>query len=83
MTITEKIENVQKAVFDYETATVANNTVSVFSEIIEANRIDTRNANTVKRLNDLMGACLGALQNRDYLLLADLLEYELKPMVRR
>lgn len=81
MTISDKINNIQKAIFDYEVANIANNTVSVFTEIIESRAAHAGDANFLNRLNSLMGLCLMAMQNKDYLLLADQLEYQLKPLI--
>ena len=82
MTITQKIDNIEAAIFDYEIANVANNIVSVFSEIIDSGAVNTGNPGILNRLNALMGECLTAMQNKDYLLLADQLEYQLKPMIQ-
>ena len=81
MTILEKIDNIETAIFDYEITNVMNNTVSVFSEIIDGGAIDINSQNMLNRLNILMGECLSAMQNKDYLLLADQLEYKLKPLL--
>lgn len=81
MTVLEKIDNIQKAIFDYEIANIANNTVSVFTDIIDTGQINTNSNQALKQLNELMSACLEALQNKDYLLLADQLEYQLKPII--
>jgi hypothetical protein len=77
----QKIENIEAAIFDYEIANVSNNVVSVFSEIVESGLVNTKNPEALNRLNALMGACLSAMQNRDYLLLADQLEYRLKLLI--
>ena len=81
MTIIEKIDNIEAAIFDYEIANVPNNVVSVFSELIETGVFDKNNAGYLNQLNFLMSACLNAMQNKDYLFLADQLEYKLKPLI--
>ena len=83
MTILEKIDNVIFAIFDFETMNVANNIINIFSEIIDTNLIDTKVPFLLNQINSLMANCLNAMQNKDYLLLADYLEYQLKPMLRR
>ena len=83
MTIIQKIDNIMSAIFDYEITNVANNIVSVFSEIIDSNAINTKDTAALNQLNVLMGDCLNSMQKKDYLLLADQLEYELKPILRR
>jgi hypothetical protein len=81
MDIFEKIDNIQASVFDYEVATVPNNVANVFSETLAGGYVDAANAERVGALNRVMAACLDALGRKDYLLLADLLEYELKPFL--
>jgi len=79
----EKIDNVVLAIFDFETMNVANNIISIFSDIIDTNLVDTKDPHLLKQINSLMANCLNAMQNKDYLLLADYLEYQLKPILRR
>jgi hypothetical protein len=81
MTLPQKIDNIEKAIFDYEIANVANNVANVFSEIVGDGILDTGDPETVGKFNLLMGTCLAAMQKKDYLLLADQLEYILKPMI--
>ena len=81
MTVLEKIDNLEAAIFDYQIANIPNNTVNIFTEVIETGAIDTNNANLLIRLNVLMGACITAMQKKDYLLLADQLEFQLKPLI--
>ena len=82
MTTIQKIENIESAIFDYEVVDVANNIINVFTEVIDNNMIDKNNPNVLLRLNTLMGDCLSAMKNKDYLLLADQLEYKLIPMLK-
>ena len=81
MDIMEKLSNVQASIFDYEIKNVSSNLVNVFSEIIDNKLIDQNNPAKMNFLNSLMNHCLVAMQKKDYLLIADLLEYELKPLV--
>jgi hypothetical protein len=76
-----KIENVQASIFDYELANVSNNVVNIFTQIVESGVVSPSDAPELSRLNQLMSACLSAMQASDYLLLADLLEFELKPLI--
>jgi len=82
MTLPQRIDNIETAIFDYEVANVANNIANVFYEIVDGRIIDVDNPEVMGRFNLVMGACLSAMQKKDYLLLADQLEYELKPMIR-
>ena len=81
MTITQKIDNIEAAIFDYEIANVMNNIANVFSEILESGAVDSKDPQALVKLNMLMGDCIAAIQNKDYLSLADQLEYLLKPMI--
>jgi hypothetical protein len=81
MTIQQKIMNIETAIFDYEITNIANNVVNVFSDIVESGAVGIGNPDQLNRLNALMGACLSAMQKKDYLLLADNLEYQLMPLL--
>ena len=81
MDLLEKMTNIQSSIFDYEVKNISGNVVNIFTEIIESRRIDTSNPQVMMSLNTLMSRCLTAMQSSDYLLLADLMEYELKPML--
>jgi len=81
MKILQKIDNIETAIFDYEIKNVMNNVVSVFTEIIETNTINANEPGRISKLNSLMSDCLAAMNDKDYLLLADYLEYLLKPMI--
>ena len=81
MDIVEKLTNIQASIFDYETEDVSANLVNIFSEIVNDKLIDQNNPDKMSFLNNLMNHCLAAMQKKDYLLIADLLEYELKPLV--
>ena len=81
MNLTEKMENVQASIFDYEIKDLSNNIVNIFTEVIERKLISSSDVEKLNYLNALMSHCLRAMQSADYLRLADLLEYELKPLV--
>ena len=77
----EKLSNIQASIFDYEIKNVSTNLVNIFSEIIDNKLIDQNSQGKMNHLNNLMNHCLVAIQKKDYLLIADLLEFELKPLV--
>ena len=81
MTINEKIDNIDLSIFDYEINNVSNNVISVFTEIIETGLINKNSNEDMKSFNEYMNICLSAMQKKDYLLLADCLEYNIKPMI--
>ena len=81
MALIQKIDEIENSIFDYEINNIMNDIVSVFSQIVENNMIDTNDLSTLNKINMLMGNCINSMQNKDYLLLADQLEYELKPII--
>lgn len=78
MMLQEKIRQLQKDIFDYEIETVPVQLSNLVTTIIETPAFDLSDVNRVQRFNQIMQASLGALQKQDYLLLADIMEYELK-----
>ena len=81
MELVEKISNIQTSIFGYEIKSVSDAVVNIFSEVLDSKYINPSNPQALSALNHLMKQCLLAMQNADYLLLADLMEYELKPMI--
>ena len=81
MTLVQKIDDIETAIFDYETKNVMIDIAGLFSEIIDSGAVETNNPNILNQLNKLMADCLAAMQNKDYLLLADQLEFVLKPII--
>ncbi|MEN6325463.1 MAG: hypothetical protein ABFD18_04530 [Syntrophomonas sp.] len=51
------------------------------TEILEKNRLDLNNSDILRSFNDIMQNSMQAFMNKDYLLLADLLEYRLIPLL--
>lgn len=51
------------------------------TNIIEKGAFDLSDINRVQIFNQIMQASLEALQNQDYLLLADIIEYELEKIL--
>ena len=81
MTLIQKIDDIETAIFDYETKNVMIDIAGLFSEIIDSGAVETNNPSMLNQLNKLMVDCLSSMQNKDYLLLADQLEFVLKPMI--
>ena len=79
--ITERIKQIEDNVFEYNVDGINNDVVNMFSLVIENNVISGSDAMRLTSLNGIMGACLKAMQNCDYLLLADLLKYRLTPLL--
>ena len=81
MTVLEIIDNIENNIFDYQIENIMNDIANLFSNIIENNIVDLSNSISLNQLNLLMSKCLSAMNNEDYLLVADQLEYNLKPML--
>jgi hypothetical protein len=77
----EKLLSIEKDIYEYSVGSVPNDVVGLFSGIIEGNLIDSSDSQRLIALNQIMGECLSAMQTCDYLLLADMLRYELKPVL--
>lgn len=74
----EKIRQLQKDIFDYKIETVPVQLGDLVTTIIETPAFELNDVNRVQGFNQIMQAGLEALQKQDYLLLADITEYELK-----
>ena len=74
----EKIRQLQNDIFAYKIETVPVQLSELMNGVIEQGLLDLNDAGQVQKFNRIMQAGLEAVQNRDYLLLADLLKYELK-----
>jgi hypothetical protein len=74
----EKIRQLQNDIFTYKIETVPVQLSELMNGVIEQGLLDLNDASQVQRFNRIMQAGLEAVQNRDYLLLADIMEYELK-----
>ena len=81
MAVVQKVDDIEAAIFDYDIKNVMIDITGVFSEIIDSGAVETNNPNMLNQFNKLMADCLAAMQNKDYLLLADQLEFNLKPMI--
>jgi len=79
--IREKIDCLQKDIFAYDPEAVAMQLSQLMTAIIEENAFDLNNVGKVQRFNRLMQGSLQALQDKDYLLLGDIIEFELKPLL--
>ena len=76
-----KLEQIEKDIFEYCIGGVNNEVVNLFTTAIENNVVSSTNTQQLAVLNTVMGECLVAMQNSDYLLLADLLRYRLTPVL--
>ena len=74
----EKIRQLEKDIFDYKIEAVPVQFSDLVTTIIEIPAFDLNDVNRVQKFNRIIQAGLEALQKQDYLLLADIMEYELK-----
>lgn len=81
MDIWNVIDSVEEAVFDFEVSKIGQN----FGQLVEqlmplmAGLDETR----LLEVNQVLAAMLSAMENKDYLYLADLLHFELRPFLNR
>jgi hypothetical protein len=73
----EKIRQLEKDIFDYKIEAVPAHLSELMTTIIEIPAFNLSDVNRVQRFNRIMQVSLEALQKQDYLLLADIMEYEL------
>ena len=73
----EKIRQLEKDIFDYKIEAVPAQLTDLVTTIIETPAFDLNDVNQVQRFNRIMQVSLESLQKQDYLLLADIMEYEL------
>ena len=78
-TLLTSIEEIQNAIFAYEIERFTNQFVELTDLLIAGMQGLSAQDQTV--LNPVLNAILTSYEQKDYLLLADLLEYELKPLL--
>lgn len=73
------VNEIQKAIFSYQIAEVSGK-IFMFIERMSTWTILLALEEQII-VNQILGAVLKSYENKDYLLLADLLEFELKPLL--
>lgn len=81
MDIGAEINDIQKKIFCYDLQGIMEQVTNLMTEILEKNRLDLNNSDILRSFNDIMQNSMQAFMNKDYLLLADLLEYRLIPLL--
>jgi len=81
MQIAARINETQKMIFDYDVSTLPNRLMELMAAIIEQPAFDMTDGSKLVFFNKIMETSLQAMQNQDYLLLADIMEYKLKPFL--
>ncbi len=72
---------VQDNIFAYKVGELPAQVTGLFENIVSSDTLSLLAADDVQRFNQFFRACLDALQNQDYLHLADILQYEIIPML--
>lgn len=75
------IEEIQRKVFDYDTGSLPVQLSDLMSFILEQQLFDLGDTRKLQVLNRIMTVSLEAIQNHDFLLLADLVEFELTKLL--
>lgn len=81
MELLEKIDSVQNMIFNYDLASVPAVTSEVLTAVLEHPLFDRSDPGKLKTFNAFTVSCMRAIQDRDYLCLADILEYDIKPFI--
>jgi hypothetical protein len=76
-------ESIQDNIFAYKVRELPAQVTGLFENIVSGGALSRLAADDIQRFNQLFRACLESLQNKDYLHLADLLQYEIIPMLTR
>ena len=76
-------ESIQDKIFAYNVGELPVQVTGLFEHIVSSGALSRLSTNDVQRFNQFFMACLESLQNKDYLHLADLLQYEIIPMLIR
>ncbi|MCY6483669.1 hypothetical protein OW763_04815 [Clostridium aestuarii] len=81
MILEEGIKQIRENIFDYRVDEFINDTVSLIDELSKDLK-NLINEDEVK-FNEIINYINISLQNKDYLLLADILKYELAPLLKK
>ncbi len=75
------INNIQEKIFSFDTGNIPREIAEILARILEGRAIETEDPRQIQNLNEMMNTVFSAITNHDYLLLADVLEYQLKPFL--
>ena len=74
------IEEIEKNIADFNIKAAMEKVAALTEKIILAS--NSLEQSKLEKMMDTMGLMNSALSNKDYLLLSDVLEYELKPFIK-
>jgi len=80
MSILQGLENIQEYIFEYDINKVKSSIQGLIEKLMSL--FKEADKDEVKILNEVFSYMNIALANKDYLLLADLIEYELAPFIK-
>jgi hypothetical protein len=75
------IRNIQADIFAYNVGELPGKVTGLFEQVLASDLLCNLNAGEMQRFNKMFEACLHSLQDKDYLRLADTLEYEIGPLI--
>ena len=81
MELYDNIDAIEKHLFRYEIKEAATLLAETTGHL--AGLLQGWPANGIKELQSVLGVIMTGMENSDYLLVADVLHFELKPMLRR
>ena len=74
-------KRIQDNIFAYKIGELPVQVTGLFENIVSSGTLSLLAADDVQRFNQFFRACLESLQSKDYLHLADILQYEIIPML--
>lgn len=81
MDIWNMIDSVEEAVFAFEVNKIGHNFGQLVEQLVPL--MSGLDETRLLEVNQVLTAMLGAMENKDYLYLADLLHFELRPFLNR
>jgi len=75
------ISNIQEDIFTYNVVELPGKVTALFERVLASGWLCNLDADEMQRFNRMFEACLHSLQDKDYLRLADTLEYEIGPLL--
>jgi hypothetical protein len=75
------IKNIQDDIFAYNVVELPGKVTGLFEQVLASGLLCNLDAGEMQRFNRMFEACLHSLQDKDYLRLADTLEYEIRPLL--
>jgi len=79
--LSEMFKKLEEDIFAYEVSGIPVRVSELMTNIVNRQAFDLGDAKKLLEFNRIMQASLEAIQNKDYLLLADIITYRLEPML--